>query len=73
MKLKPCEYCGAPPMFKKGDRVALNSNWANDGINPQRGDKATVVGQSRALGCVRVLFDGRKTLTSFHQSFLSKI
>ena len=69
-----CEYCGAPAMFKKGDRVALNGEWRPYGNRGYAvGAKATVIGQSRSLGCVRLLFDARKTITTFHQSFLRRI
>jgi hypothetical protein len=68
-----CEFCGAPPVFKKGDRVALNSNWfvASLGMGRQVGSKATVLGLSRTKYCVRVLFDGLKKPQIFHQSFFN--
>jgi hypothetical protein len=71
-----CEICGAPPIFKKGDRVALNAVWHKHsaGTGPGIGTKATVLGPSRkALSCVRLVFDGKKTPQSFHQSFLRRI
>lgn len=72
-----CELCGAPPMFKKGDRVALNATWverAGGEIGIYTLDKkATVVGHSKNPGCIRIVFDCTKTPQSFHQMFLSKI
>ena len=73
-----CEYCGAPPMFKKGDRVALNAEWMRHSgggvIGHMVNDRATILGPSRsAASCFRLVFDGRKTPITFHQSFLRKI
>ncbi len=71
-----CEYCGAPPMFKKGDRVALNAVWhkySGGDSDFTIGSKATVRGLSRDAGCIRIVFDGQKTPQTFHQSFLNKI
>jgi hypothetical protein len=62
-------------MFKTGDRVKLNAVWMkhSGGFGHQINSKATVVGQSRNLGCVRIVFDGQRTPNTFHQSFLTKI
>ena len=75
--MKLCEICGAPPLFKTGDRVALNAVWmqhsGGDCGNHPIGRRATVVGLSRNAGCARLVFDGTKTPTTFHQSFLRRI
>jgi hypothetical protein len=72
-----CTTCGASPRFKKGDRVALNAVWmkhSGGGAGHKVNDKATVIGQSRtAPYCFRLVFDGTKTPTSFHHSFLRKL
>jgi hypothetical protein len=71
-----CKYCGAPPIFKKGDRVALNTEWkkASGGeMKPLIGSKATVRKAGTATGCVWVLFDDQKIAKLFHQSFFRRI
>ena len=73
-----CEYCGAPRIFKKGDRVELNEAWSKhcDGDpKPAKGTRAKVVGYSHDYQyLVRIVFDfGVKTPTTFHQSFLTKV
>lgn len=69
-----CKYCGAPPMYKKGDRVKLNALWMKNsgGQGPAVNTKATVLGSSHTKGCVRIVIDGTKTPSTFHQSFLTK-
>ena len=62
-------------MFAKGDRVYLNDVWKKHNLG-QIGPNvmnATVQGLSRNRGCVRIIFDGKKTPTTYHQSFLSKL
>lgn len=74
-----CEICGAPPIFKKGDRVKLNAAWVRHcngepSMGYLLGAKATVLGPSRShRGVVRVQFDNYEAPTSFHQSFLTKV
>jgi hypothetical protein len=65
-------------MFKKGDHVALNAEWmkhSGGGVSGRMiNDRATILGPSRsAASCFRLVFDGRKTPRTFHQSFLRKI
>jgi hypothetical protein len=67
-----CEICGAPPLFKKGDRVFLNAVWMGHAGDAGDAGDATVIGQSRKPGCVRIVFDGRKTPNIYHQTFLSR-
>ena len=73
-----CRYCGAPPMFKAGDRVKLNSEWtkASGGIKNygyEKGREGVVTGPSRIEMCTMVLFDGDKRPSFWHQSFFTKI
>jgi len=70
-----CAICGAPPMFKRGDRVALNAVWMkhSGGMGRNIGDRATVLGLSRTENCVRLVFDDRKTPCTYHQTFLRGI
>ena len=71
-----CKYCGAPPMFKAGDKVQLNESWGKAcGQDPSYpvGMKGVVTGPSRAAMCVMVVIDGRKRPSSWHQSFFTKI
>ena len=65
--------------FDKGDRVALNQEWVthNAGRPDARypkGREAAVIGFTRIYPeCIRVVFDGQKTPTTFHESFFSLV
>lgn len=62
----------------KGTIVSLNDAWVRHcqyapWKNYPKGRRALVVGPSRTPECTRVIFDGNKTVTTFHNSFLSPV
>jgi hypothetical protein len=69
----PCDSC-LTKYFRKGRRVVLGGDWKDWGWskNFPIGRKAKVIGLSRTQGCIRIVFEGKKTPQSWHCSFLER-
>jgi hypothetical protein len=68
----PCDSC-LSKYFRVGRKVRIGGDWKDLGWKiPKAGKKAKVVGLSQTQGCIRIVFDGRKTPQVWHSSFLER-
>ena len=60
--------------MKKGQRIKLSEKWLimyHTHKDKEAAKRGVIVGESRDGNCWRVLFDGTKSVASYHKSFIS--